>query len=135
MPGEIIVIDKGEAKCSPSAKGWSDHGEPRRDCTNMAIAVEHIDELKKPARAKRLREKLSDEEIASTNASLARSLAQLRQAPPKVTMAAAARSRVPLLALMAASPALRRCRRSGARQELPPKLKSAPVTIGGEVII
>ena len=49
--------------------------------TNMAVAVDHIDEAKvEEARARaaaRLREKLSDEEIASTNASLARSLAQL----------------------------------------------------------
>jgi F0F1-type ATP synthase epsilon subunit len=47
----------------------------------MAIAVDHIDEARvEEARARaaaRLREKLSDEEIASTNAALARSLAQL----------------------------------------------------------
>jgi F-type H+-transporting ATPase subunit epsilon len=47
----------------------------------MAIAAEHIDEAKvEEARQRaeaRLHEKLSDEEVASTNASLARSLAQL----------------------------------------------------------
>ena len=50
--------------------------------TNMAIAAENIDEARvEEARARaaaRLREKLSDEEIASTNAALARSLAQLQ---------------------------------------------------------
>jgi F-type H+-transporting ATPase subunit epsilon len=50
--------------------------------TDMAIAAEAIDEAKaEEARQKaeaRLREKLSDEEVASVNASLVRSLAQLR---------------------------------------------------------
>jgi F-type H+-transporting ATPase subunit epsilon len=50
--------------------------------TNMAIAAEHIDEARvEEARARaaaRLQEKISDEEIASTNAALARSLAQLQ---------------------------------------------------------
>jgi len=49
--------------------------------TDMAIASEKIDEAKvEEARRRaeeRLREKLSDEEIASINSSLARSLAQL----------------------------------------------------------
>ena len=48
----------------------------------MAIAAETIDEAKaEEARQRaeaRLREKLSDEEVASVNASLVRSLAQLR---------------------------------------------------------
>jgi F-type H+-transporting ATPase subunit epsilon len=50
--------------------------------TDMAIAAEQIDEAKvEAARARaaaRLDEKVSDEEIASVNASLARSLAQLQ---------------------------------------------------------
>lgn len=50
--------------------------------TDMAIAAEKIDEAKvEQARERaeaRLREKLSDEEVASVNASLARSLAQLQ---------------------------------------------------------
>ncbi len=50
--------------------------------TDMAIAAETIDEAKaEEARQRaeaRLREKLSDEEVASVNASLVRSLAQLR---------------------------------------------------------
>jgi F-type H+-transporting ATPase subunit epsilon len=50
--------------------------------TDMAIAADKIDEAKaEEARQRaeaRLREKLSDEEVANVNASLARSLAQLR---------------------------------------------------------
>jgi F-type H+-transporting ATPase subunit epsilon len=49
--------------------------------TDMAIAAEHIDEAKaEEARQRaeaRLRERLSDEEVASVNSSLAHSLAQL----------------------------------------------------------
>ena len=49
--------------------------------TNMAIAVESIDEAAaeeaRQRAAARLKEKLSSEEVASVNASLARSLAQL----------------------------------------------------------
>ena len=48
----------------------------------MAIPADHIDEaLVEEARARaeaRLREKISDEEVASVNASLTRSLAQLQ---------------------------------------------------------
>jgi F-type H+-transporting ATPase subunit epsilon len=48
----------------------------------MAIAVENIDEAKaeeaRKRAAARLREKISSEEVASVNASLARSLAQLQ---------------------------------------------------------
>jgi len=47
----------------------------------MAISADHIDEAKvEEARRRaeaRLQEKLSDEEVASVNSSLARSLAQL----------------------------------------------------------
>jgi F-type H+-transporting ATPase subunit epsilon len=47
----------------------------------MAIAAEHIDEAKveeaRQRAARRLQEKLSEEEVASINASMARSLAQL----------------------------------------------------------
>jgi F-type H+-transporting ATPase subunit epsilon len=49
--------------------------------TNMAIAIDKIDEAAaeeaRQRAAARLREKLSSEELASVNASLARSLAQL----------------------------------------------------------
>ena len=50
--------------------------------TDMAIPAERIDEAKaEEARARaeaRLRDKISDEEVASVNASLVRSLAQLQ---------------------------------------------------------
>ena len=50
--------------------------------TDMAIAAERIDEAKvEEARARavaRLQEKIADEEVATVNASLARSLAQLQ---------------------------------------------------------
>jgi F-type H+-transporting ATPase subunit epsilon len=49
--------------------------------TDMAVAADSIDEAKaeeaRQRAAARLREKLSDEEVASVNAALARSLAQL----------------------------------------------------------
>ena len=49
--------------------------------TDMAIPAENIDEAKaeeaRQRAAARLRDKLSDEEVASVNASLAHSLAQL----------------------------------------------------------
>ena len=65
--------------------------------TDMAIAAEHIDEARvEEARARaaaRLREKISDEEVASVNASLARSLAQLQvQAPAAVVSSSAVSS-------------------------------------------
>jgi F-type H+-transporting ATPase subunit epsilon len=50
--------------------------------TDMAVAAESIDEARaeeaRQRAAARLRDKLSDEEVASVNASLARSLAQLK---------------------------------------------------------
>ena len=57
------------------------HRRSRRVLTDLAVAADRIDEAKaEEARRRaeaRLREKLSDEEVASVNASLARSLAQL----------------------------------------------------------
>jgi F-type H+-transporting ATPase subunit epsilon len=50
--------------------------------TDMAVDADKIDEAKveeaRERAARRLREKISDEEVASVNASLVRSLAQLR---------------------------------------------------------
>jgi F-type H+-transporting ATPase subunit epsilon len=82
IPGEIIVrkdihehsfaVGEGLIEVTP------DHVHI---LTDMAIAADHIDEAKvEEARRRaeaRLRDKLSDEEVASTNASLARALAQL----------------------------------------------------------
>jgi F-type H+-transporting ATPase subunit epsilon len=54
----------------------------RDHLTDMAVATENIDEAKaeeaRQRAAARLREKISSAEVASVNAALARSLAQLR---------------------------------------------------------
>lgn len=83
IPGEIIVrknghdlfIASGEGLIEVSAYGVS-------VLTDLAVETSRIDEAKvEEARRRaeaRLHEKLSDEEVASVNASLARSLAQLR---------------------------------------------------------
>jgi F-type H+-transporting ATPase subunit epsilon len=82
VPGEIIVrkdahdyflaVGEGLVEITP---------EHVAILTDLAIAAEKIDEAKvEEARQRaeaRLREKLSDEEVASVNASLTRSLAQL----------------------------------------------------------
>jgi len=83
VPGEIIV--QRDAKETFFAVGG---GLVEVDAhhvaiiTDMAIAADSIDEAKaEEARARaeaRLREKISDEEVASVNASLVRSLAQLQ---------------------------------------------------------
>ena len=82
VPGEIIVTSRGQERSLAVGEGLVEVTADRVEIvTNMAIAAEHIDEARvEEARARaaaRLREKLSDEEIASTNAALARSLAQL----------------------------------------------------------
>ena len=57
-------------------------GERVAVITDMAVAVKDIDEAKaeeaRQRAAARLRDKISDEEVATVNASLARSLAQLK---------------------------------------------------------
>ena len=82
VPGEIIVRRNGQEEFLAVGEGLVEITATRVEIvTNMAIAVDHIDEAKvEEARARaaaRLQEKLSAEEIASTNAALARSLAQL----------------------------------------------------------
>ena len=82
LPGEVIVNKGGHTESLAVGEGvievTADHVAI---LTDMAIEAEHIDEAKvEEARRRaeaRLQEKLSDEEIASTNASLARALAQL----------------------------------------------------------
>ena len=82
IPGELIVHKDGRDYSLAVGEGMieitPDHVAI---LTDMAIAAEHIDEAKvEEARQRaeaRLHEKLSDEEIASINSSLARSLAQL----------------------------------------------------------
>ena len=57
-------------------------GERVAIVTDMAVAAKDIDEARaeeaRQRAAARLRDKISDEEVATVNASLARSLAQLR---------------------------------------------------------
>jgi F-type H+-transporting ATPase subunit epsilon len=82
VPGEIIVTNDGQDRFLAVGEGLVEVTARRvAIVTDMAIPAEHIDEAKaEEARARaedRLREKISDEEVASVNASLVRSLAQL----------------------------------------------------------
>jgi F-type H+-transporting ATPase subunit epsilon len=82
VPGEVIVNKDARESSYAVGEGLVEIG-PRHVAivTDMAIHADHIDESKvEEARARaeaRLQEKVSDEEVASVNASLARSLAQL----------------------------------------------------------
>jgi F-type H+-transporting ATPase subunit epsilon len=83
VPGELIVRKAGHTDYLAVGEGLVDvTGERVSILTNMAIAVEKIDaaaaEEARQRAAARLREKISAEEVASVNASLARSLAQLK---------------------------------------------------------
>jgi len=82
VPGEMIVRKDGHDHFLAVGEGLVEiTGDRVAIVTNMAIAVESIDEAKaeeaRQRAAARLREKISSEEVASVNASLARSLAQL----------------------------------------------------------
>jgi F-type H+-transporting ATPase subunit epsilon len=83
VPGEVIVLKGGSERLLAVGEGLVEITAHRVSIvTDMAIAADQIDEVTvEEARARaaaRLREKISDEEIASVNASLARSLAQLQ---------------------------------------------------------
>lgn len=83
VPGEVIVLKDGKERVLAVGEGIVEIGADHVSIvTDMAIDAEHIDEAKaEEARARaaaRLREKISDEEVASVNGSLARSLAQLQ---------------------------------------------------------
>jgi len=83
VPGEIIVQKNGRDTFIASGEGLIEvTGSRVAVLTDLAVAADRIDEAKaEEARRRaeaRLREKLSDEEVASVNASLARTLAQLR---------------------------------------------------------
>jgi F-type H+-transporting ATPase subunit epsilon len=83
VPGEIIVRKDGHDSFLAVGEGvveiTADHISI---VTDMAVHADHIDEARaeeaRQRAAARLRDKLSDEEVASVNASLARSLAQLK---------------------------------------------------------
>jgi F-type H+-transporting ATPase subunit epsilon len=82
-PGEIIVRKDNHDYYLAVGEGLIEvMGDHVAVLTDLAIASEKIDEAKvEEARQRaeaRLKEKLSDEEVASINASLARSVAQLR---------------------------------------------------------
>ena len=82
VPGEIIVRTNGRDLFIASGEGLIEVAADRvAVLTDLAVAADRIDEAKaEEARRRaeaRLREKLSDEEVASVNASLARSLAHL----------------------------------------------------------
>jgi F-type H+-transporting ATPase subunit epsilon len=83
VPGELIVHKDGHEDYLAVGEGLvevtNDHVSI---VTNMAVALASIDEAAaeeaRQRAAARLREKLSSEEVASVNAALARSLAQLQ---------------------------------------------------------
>jgi F-type H+-transporting ATPase subunit epsilon len=82
VPGEMIVRKDGHDDFLAVGEGLIEiTGDRVSIVTDMAIAAAKIDEAKveeaRQRAAARLREKISDEEVASVNASLARSLAQL----------------------------------------------------------
>jgi F-type H+-transporting ATPase subunit epsilon len=82
VPGEMIVRKDGRDDFLAVGEGLVEVTNERVSIvTNMAVAAESIDEAAaeeaRQRAAARLKEKLSSEEIASVNASLARSLAQL----------------------------------------------------------
>ncbi|HEU4689132.1 MAG TPA: ATP synthase F1 subunit epsilon [Vicinamibacterales bacterium] len=83
VPGEIVVIKDGHESFLAVGEGVVEVTSNRvAIVTDMAIPAENIDEAKveeaRQRAAARLQDKISDEEVASVNASLARSLAQLK---------------------------------------------------------
>jgi F-type H+-transporting ATPase subunit epsilon len=82
VPGEMMVRKDGRDQFLAVGEGLVEvTGDRVAVLTDMAIEAEKIDEAKaeeaRQRAAARLSEKISAEEVASTNASLARSLAQL----------------------------------------------------------
>jgi F-type H+-transporting ATPase subunit epsilon len=83
VPGEMIVRKDGHETFLAVGEGLVlVTGDRVAIVTDMAVSAESIDEAKaeeaRQRAAARLRDKLADEEVASVNASLARSLAQLK---------------------------------------------------------
>ena len=83
VPGEMIVRKNGQDRFLAVGEGLVEiSADHVAILTDLAIAAENIDEARaeeaRQRAAARLREKLSSEEVASVNAALTRSLAQLR---------------------------------------------------------
>jgi F-type H+-transporting ATPase subunit epsilon len=83
VPGEIIVTKNGADSALAVGEGLIEVTPTRVSIlTDMAIRAEHIDEAKveeaRQRAAARLQEKISDEEVATVNASMVRALAQLQ---------------------------------------------------------
>jgi F-type H+-transporting ATPase subunit epsilon len=82
VPGELIVQKGGHDSFLAVGEGLVEITNDRvAIVTDMAVPAENIDEAKaeeaRQRAAAQLREKLSSQEVASVNAALARSLAQL----------------------------------------------------------
>jgi F-type H+-transporting ATPase subunit epsilon len=83
VPGEMIVRKSGQDHYLAVGEGFVEiTGDHVAILTDLAVPVEKIDEAaaeeaRQRAQA-RLRERLSDEEVAHVNAALARSLAEIR---------------------------------------------------------
>jgi F-type H+-transporting ATPase subunit epsilon len=83
VAGEMIVRKDGQDRFLVVGEGFVEiTGEHVAILTDLAIAAENIDEAKaeeaRQLAAARLRETMSSQEVASVNAALARSLAQVR---------------------------------------------------------
>jgi F-type H+-transporting ATPase subunit epsilon len=83
VPGEMVVRKNGQDTFLAVGGGMIEvTGKRVSILTDMAIEAASIDEAKaeeaRERAARRLREKIDSEEVASVNASLARSLAQLK---------------------------------------------------------
>jgi F-type H+-transporting ATPase subunit epsilon len=83
IPGELIVRQNGQDEVLAMGEGMVEiTGKSVTIVTDMAVRVHDIDEAQaEEARQRaeaRLQDKISDEEVATVNASLARSLAQLK---------------------------------------------------------
>ena len=83
VPGEVIARKDGRDTFLAIGEGLAEiRGDRVAIVTDMAVAADNIDEAKaeeaRQRAAARLRDKMSDEEVASVNAALARSLAQLK---------------------------------------------------------
>jgi F-type H+-transporting ATPase subunit epsilon len=83
VPGELVARKAGRDQFLAVGEGLVEIEAHRVSIlTDMAVAAESIDEAKAEEARRRaeahLKEKLADEEVASTSAALARSLAQLK---------------------------------------------------------